>query len=174
VITIRHYRETDAASVGKLIADTFSEFNLSFASPEERQLLLGPFFHARSREPAHREAIARVIQAAMVFVAEEDGDIIGVLRGRADRLQSLFVRGDHHRRGVGRMLVERFEQACLEQGSSAVRLVATLYAVPFYTRLGYKRTTGVRLGRSFGGRLKHQPMKKVLYAPSTNRFHKPR
>jgi GNAT superfamily N-acetyltransferase len=163
VVTIRHYRETDAVSVGKLIADTFSEFNLSFASPEERQLLLGPFCYARSREPAHREAIARVVQAAMVFVAEENGDIIGVLRGKADRLQSLFVRGDYHRRGTGRMLVEHFEQACLGQGATVIRLAATLYAVPFYARLGYKRTTGVRLGWSFGGRLKYQPMKKVLH-----------
>ena len=79
--TIRRYRESDAESVGKLIADTYSEFNLSFASPEEQKRLLGPFQHARSAEQAHQEAIAEVIQAAMVFVAEDEGQIIGVLRG---------------------------------------------------------------------------------------------
>ena len=99
--TIRLYRESDAASVGRLIADTYSEFNLGFASPAERGLLLGPFWHARSPEQVHREAIADVIRACMVFVAEDRGEIVGVLRGKPDRLQSLFVRKDHHRQGIG-------------------------------------------------------------------------
>ena len=163
MIAIRHYRETDAERVGWLIADTFAEFNLSFASPEERGLLLGPFQHARSWETTHQEAIARVIRAEMVFVAEDDGEIVGVLRGRNDRLQSLFVRGDTHRQGVGRGLVERFEQECVRQGARYVRVAATLFAVPFYLKMGFKRTTGVRSGRSFeGSGLMVQPMKKAL------------
>jgi len=160
--TIRPYRASDSERVGRLIADTYSEFNLSFASAEQRDRLLGPFKHARSAEQSHQEVIARVISADMVLVAEEDGEIVGVLRGRKDRLQSLFVRGDHHRRGIGRDLVERFELACRQQGGSEIRVAATLYAVPFYQALGYKKTTGVRSGRSFEGRLEWQPMKKVL------------
>jgi GNAT superfamily N-acetyltransferase len=159
---IRPYRASDAERVGRLIADTYSEFNLSTASAEERDRLLGPFKHARSAEPSHQEAIARVISADMVLVAEEDGEIVGVLRGRKDRLHSLFVRGDHHRRGIGRDLMGCFERACREQGASEIRLAATLYAVPFYQALGYKKTTGVRSGWSFEGRLQWQPMKKVL------------
>ncbi len=163
MVTIRHYREADAEGVGKLIADTFSEFNLSFASPEEQVLFLGPFQHARSPEKTRRKAIAQVIKAAMVFVAEDDGEIVGVLRGRKDRLQSLFVRGDHHRQGIGRRIVKRFEQECVRQGSRAVKVAATLYAIPFYLKMGYKKTTGVRSGRSFEGRgLPYQPMKKIL------------
>ena len=103
------------------------------------------FRHARSLDPAHRAAI------------------VGVLRGRADKLQSLFVRADHHRRGIGRRLVMHFEQACRQQGSSVIRLQATLYAVPFYRALGYKKSTGVRTGQIFDGTgFKYQPMKKVL------------
>ena len=97
MISIRPYREEDAGRVGILIADTYGEYNLSFAPAEERALLLGPFHHARSTEPAHREAIARVIRSAVVLVAEDEGEIVGVLRGRKERLGSLFVRGDHHR-----------------------------------------------------------------------------
>ena len=161
--TIRCYEERDADSVGKLIADTYSEFNLSFASSAELGLFLGPFRYARSQERAHREAIAQVIRSAMVFVAEDDGQIVGVLRGRKDRLASLFVRGDHHRQGIGRRLVEQFELECLRQGARNIRVAATLYAVPFYLAMGYKRSTGVRTGWSFEGRgLKVQPMRKVL------------
>jgi GNAT superfamily N-acetyltransferase len=163
MISIRHYRESDAVGVGELIADTYSEFNLSFASPEERELLLGPFRHARSTEEAHQKAIAEVIRASLVLVATDGAKIVGVLRGRKDRLQSLFVRGDHHRRGIGRGLVERFEEECVRRGAAAVRVAATVYAVPFYHMMGYEKTTGVRPGWSFEGRgLMYQPMKKEL------------
>lgn len=163
MITIRCYQESDAESVGGLIADTYGEFNLSFVPPEERGPFLGPFRHARSLEKAHRDAIMKVVRAAMVYVAEEDGEVVGVLRGRKERLASLFVRGDKHRQGIGRRLVERFEEESVRQGTMAVRVAATLYAVPFYLAMGYKRSTGVRAGRSFEGRgLKVQPMRKVL------------
>ena len=163
MITIRDYRESDAPSVGRLIADTYGNLNLGFASPEEKERLLGPFRHARSPDQAHQEAIARVIRASMVFVAEDGGHIVGVLRGRKDRLQSLFVREDHHRQGIGRRLVERFEQECARQGGSIVRVAATLYAIPFYTAMGYRKTTGLRSGWSFEGTgLRYQPMKKIL------------
>ena len=163
MISIRAYRESDAESVGRLIADTYGEFNLDFASPEEKLKLLGPFQHARSTDEAHRAAIAGALRAAMVFVAEDDGEIVGVLRGRKERLQSLFVRADYHRQGVGRRLVQHFEQECMRQHSTVIRLAATLYAVPFYLALGYRRSTGIRNGWSFGGAgLRYQPMKKTL------------
>ena len=163
MIVVRDCEEADACEVGVLIADTYGEFNLSYLPPEKRAAFLGPFQHARSPEIAHQDAIARMIRAAMVFVAEDGGEIVGVLRGKSDQLQSLFVRGDHHRQGIGRALVERFEEECIRQGSREIRVRATLYAVPFYLSVGYKRTTGVRSMRSFEGRgLPYQPMKKVL------------
>jgi predicted N-acetyltransferase YhbS len=167
MITIRPYRESDARSVGQLIADTYAEFNLSFASPEDRALLLGPFQHAHSPDKAHQEAIARTIRSEMVFVAEEEGEVVGVLRGRWERLASLFVRADRHRQGVGRRLVECFEQESLREGVTVIRVASTLYAVPFYLAMGYKRSTGVRSGWSFEGTgLRVQPMKKTLRGSS--------
>jgi len=163
MLTIRPYHEDDAAVVGVLIADTYSRFNLSFASDEELAKLLGPFRHAGSDDPDHREAIAQVLRSPMVFVAEEDGEIAGVLRGRRERLSSLFVRGDHQRRGIGRRLVEQFEQASIREGVALIRVASTLYGIPFYIALGYRRTTGIRNGWSFeGAGLQYQPMKKVL------------
>jgi GNAT superfamily N-acetyltransferase len=162
-ITIRDYHENDAPSVGRLIADTYSKYNLDFLSAEARGPFLGPFQHAYSSDQAHQDAIARVIQSEMLFVAEDDGEIVGVLRGRKERLASLFVRGDHHRQGIGRKLVEHFEQASLEHGIEVIRVAATLYGTPFYLAMGYKRSTGLRSGGSFEGHgLPYQPMRKVL------------
>ncbi len=131
--------------------------------------MLGPFAFANSSMPARREAIADAISAPSVWVAVQDGEIIGVLRGgRSDQrgrtvLSSLFVAGQHHGHGAGRALVERFEQEYAAKGVSVFKVSATLFAVPFYESVGYKKTTGVRSTHSFGEPgLIYQPMKKVL------------
>ena len=41
MLTIRHYHEDEAVSVGILIADTYSKFNLSDSTPKQRDAMLG-------------------------------------------------------------------------------------------------------------------------------------
>ena len=163
MINIRNYQEDDARQVGILIADTYTEFNLGFASPEELPLLLGPFQHARSSDQAHQQQIADTIHSETVLVAEDSSKIVGVLRGRKERLASLFVHKDYHRRGVGKRLVEQFEHESLNQGVGLIEVAATLYAVPFYKKMGYEESGEIKTSWSFDGYgLPHQPMKKVL------------
>lgn len=160
---VRRYREADGVEAGRLIAETFRAFNLSYASPEEQEKLLGPFRHADSTDAADREAIAALIRAPIVLVAVDEKRIVGILRGSPGRLHSLFVRSSHHRRGIGRRLMTAFEEEVRGTGAGKITLQATLYAVPFYRALGYKRSTGVRSGRCFDGNgFPYQPMKKIL------------
>lgn len=169
IAEIRRYVERDATQVGVLIADTYGEFNLAEMAPGKRASMLGPFAFAYSSMPAHRTAISEAIAAPSVWVAERDGVVVGVLRGgRTDHrgrtvLSSLFVAAQHHDRGIGRALVERFEQEYTARGASVFSLSATVYAVPFYLSVGYKKTTGLRSAHSFGEPgLPYQPMKKVV------------
>ena len=161
---IRNYIENDdAEEVGRLIADTYSEFNLSFASPEDRNLMLGPFRHAHSSDEAHREAIIIILRSPTFYIAETNGKIAGILRGRKERLASLFVHKDFHHQGVGRKLVKHFEVESVKQGVSVIRVAATLYAIPFYFKLGYKKSSGLRYSWSFEGYgFPYQPMKKII------------
>ena len=160
---IRQYRESDALAVGRLIATTYRKYNLSHADPEEQDRLLGPFRHAFSDDPNHQDAIGAVVRSPILYVAEDGKDIVGVLRGRENVLASLFVRGDHHGKGIGRKLVERFERDSRKQGVESIRVAATLFAVLFYQSLGYKKTTGIRVTDCFDGTgLPYQPMKKEL------------
>ncbi len=169
IFEIRRYTESDAGKVGILIADTFGEFNLAEMSRGKRASMLGPFAFANSSESEHQEAIVNAISAPSVWVAEHDNEIIGVLRGgRIDHkgrtvLSSLFVAGQHHGQGIGRALVERFESEYVAQGANAIKLAATLHAVPFYLCVGYRKSTNVRSASSFGEPgLPYQPMKKTL------------
>ena len=163
MITIRNYTDNDAEEVGRLIADTYSEFNLSFASPEDRNLMLGPFRHAHSSNEAHRKAIIEILRSQMFYVAEIKSEIVGVLRGRKERLASLFVHKDFHHQGIGRQLVTHFEAKSLRQGTSVIRVAATLYAIPFYLKLGYRKSSGLRNSWSFEGHgFLYQPMKKII------------
>jgi len=93
MVTIRPAKQKDFEDIGILIAETYTHFNLSHFSPEEIPLFLGPFKHAGSPEKTHQEALENVINSEMLYVAEDDGEIVGVLRGRKERLASLFVRG---------------------------------------------------------------------------------
>ena len=165
VLKIRRYRESDAVEVGRLIADTFGRFNLSYAPPTEQKKLLGPFRHARSEDAGHQRNIAITIRAPLVLVAEDEETqmIAGVLRGSPGRLHSLFVREACQRRGIGRRLVSAFEHEVRKAGCGKITLQSSLYAVPFYQSLGYKRSTGIRSGPCFDGTgFRYQPMKKLL------------
>lgn len=163
--SIRPYTDADALPVGILIADTYAEFNLSFASGEHLSALLGPFAHAHSIEPDHKLAIIQILRSPMIFVATHNDEIAGVIRGRKERLASLFVSKHYHHQGIGRMLVSHFEKENNKLNAAFIRVASTLYAVDFYTRLNYKKSTGVRSAWSFGGQgLQYQPMKKILNA----------
>ena len=166
---VRRYVQSDAIRVGVLIADTYGGFNLRAMTPAKRESMLGPFATAGSAMPQHREAIAAAISAPSVWVAEDKGEIVGVLRGgRTDGrgrtvLSSLFVDGQRQHQGVGRALVEQFEREYTARGVDVFKLSATLLAVPFYLAMGYQRSTGVRTMASFGDPgLSYQPMKKTL------------
>ena len=160
---IRQYKEGDAAAVGLLIKNTYSEFNLDFLKPDQLPAYLGPFACADSPSPEEIIALDQVIRSEIVLLVDDSSRIVGVLRGRMERLGSLFVAKTHHNRGIGRTLVESFENHIRDHGGGILRVASSIYAVPFYLKMGYKRSTGIRNSWSFGGYvLPIQPMRKVL------------
>jgi len=162
-LRIRKYRKQDAIPVGRLVARTYRRFNMAELPAQEQDTLLGPFLHAESADPTHQQAIAAALRSPMMYIATIDHEIVGVLRGRENVLASLFVSERVHRRGIARMLVEQFESESRKLGISWIRVASTEYAIPFYQAVGYKKTTGLRNLRSFGGTgLRYQPMKKQL------------
>ncbi len=166
MIQIRPYQEQDSTHVGILIAECFSRYNLEKIERVEYPAYLGPFYNAHSSEPAHQQQIAILIQAPIIFVAEEEtGQVSAVLRATQERILTLCIHDFYFFQNTGRKLVEEFEQLVMKNNINNIKLAAPLYSVDFYQRMGYKRSTGIRSTLCFpNGSLPCQPMKKQLGA----------
>jgi putative acetyltransferase len=88
------------------------------------------------RSPAgYLDAIAR----GELWVAELDG-IVGFAEIEGNEMSKLFVAGDHSGQQIGARLLDCALAAIAAGGASHARLEATLTAVPFYERQGFRRT----------------------------------
>jgi len=147
--------KTNAPVIAALIYQTYRRFNRKEADKR-------PFFDYLANFDCSihsSDALAEKFKKLNINFAAFSGEkMVGIIRGRNNRLINLFVAGDFHKQGVGRKLVGLFEHQAKREGSKFIKLRSSLYAVGFYTRLGYKKTTGVRLFHS----LKVQPMKKII------------
>lgn len=77
------------------------------------------------------------------FVAEDDGDIAGVIVGRAYynevHIGDLIVGKDYRRAGVGSKLVAAVEEAYKGKGYEKIALTTFGFQAPeFYKKLGYE------------------------------------
>lgn len=151
-IKINH---TNLPELAHLISWTYQSFNNQEGSPQAVKNYLQQF---NLEENSLADLQKRFNSSTINFSAFVDGKMVGIVRGRKDRLVNLFVVGEFHRQGIGRELVRRFEESAKKEQAKVIKIRASLFARDFYSRLGYQKTTGVRM---FHG-LKIQPMKKVL------------
>ena len=98
--------------------------------------------------PAVSEGVAQAIDKHRVWVAEIGGQIVGglVLVPHEDflLLENIAVRPESAGSGLGRALIERAEQDCVDLGLGEIRL-STHQDMPenvaIYLRLGWKETS---------------------------------
>jgi GNAT superfamily N-acetyltransferase len=128
---IRFMDEGEEQEVCALVDEVFDAYVAGDFSPE------GVREFYRYAEP--RAMAGRCREGNRVLVVEEEGRLLGMLELQGpDEIAMLFV--DDRGRGLGRALVERGLQLCREQVEDleAVRVHASLYAVPIYRRLGFE------------------------------------
>ncbi len=154
MIKLRAFKISDTFSTAKLVYDTFKFFNSRDGDKEAVKRYLYKFDPKKDLDKIKKQ----FSKSEIFFVATQNDKIVGMIRGRRDRFVNLFVNAKCHKKNVGRKLVERYEKECTKRGSQEIKISSSVYAIPFYKKLGYKKTTGIR---NFKG-LKIQPMKKVL------------
>lgn len=154
MIKLRAFKISDTYSTAKLVFDTFKFFNSKDGEKEAVKRYLDKYNFQKNLDKIKKQ----FSESEIFFVATENNKIVGMIRGRKGRFINLFVNAKCHKKSIGRKLVERYEKECVEKGSHEIKISSSVYAISFYEKLGYKKTTGIR---NFKG-LKIQPMKKVL------------
>jgi predicted N-acetyltransferase YhbS len=93
------------------------------------------------RPVADRERMAAMLRNANLVVSAWDGDqLVGIARSVSDfayctYLSDLAVRLSHQRRGIGRALMQRTQQA---GGRAQIILLAAPQAVDYYPHVGFQ------------------------------------
>lgn len=74
------------------------------------------------------------------FVAVEESEILGVagLQKESGGIGGLFVHPEHMGEGIGSKLLEKLEEKALEEGIDEMTSLASLEAVDFYSKNGYR------------------------------------
>ena len=152
----RRFQNSDIKQIAEIKLAVYSAFNKSEYFDKKSVSKYSAFTHPQKSEQELLEAFE--VRGAICYVAEDKSQILGYILGRASRIINLFVLGTAHNKGVGRSLVELFEKEAGKQNTSVIKIRSSLYATPFYQKMGYKKTTGVR---NFRG-LKVQPMQKII------------
>jgi GNAT superfamily N-acetyltransferase len=114
--------------------------------------------------PAELTVQPAAIEAGEVWVAEEAGEIVGLLelvpRPEEAEVRLIFVAPEHIGGGVGVALWRHMEKRALAHGAERIGLDADPNAAAFYERMGM-RTIGESPSGSIPGRMLPR-MRKVL------------
>lgn len=154
MIKIRKYKKEDLIACANLTRNTYRDFCFSDGDTAASKRYMDMYDIKKNADQTRR----MMEMSKIFFVALMKDEIVGLVRGSKERIRGLYVSSKHHKAGIGKLLVERFEKEAHNQKSKEIKARASLYAIPFYQKMGFKKTTGIRL---MGG-VKVQPMRKYL------------
>jgi predicted N-acetyltransferase YhbS len=153
----RKFKKSDIRQIARIKHSVFRDFNKSDYFEKDAISRYLSSTDPRKSDQALLEAF-KISKNSIFYVAEENNKILGYIKGRKKRIGNLFVLGKTHKKGIGRELVKLFEKEAKKQSSKEIKISSSVYAIPFYQKMGYKKTTGIRNIKG----LKIQPMKKIL------------
>lgn len=131
MLAIRRARQEDKEAIWRVHRSAIRGTCASHYSPEVIEIWAGGL---------RSEKYAEAIEHYDFFVAEEDDVIVGFgeLGPAAGAIQGLYVSSDVKGRGVGWKLLCTLEERAHAYGLKSLRLTASLNAVAFYERAGFR------------------------------------
>ena len=154
MIKIRKFTKKDTENAALLMIEVYKKFNLKEATKKG----IDDFVNFLHPDKVPSAKLYTRLNKPIFFIAKDKQKIIGLIRGTPDKISSLFIHGNYQKQGLGKKLIELYEIASKKQNSKSIKVRASLLAVPFYKKMGFKKTTGLRM---FQG-MKMYPMKKEL------------
>ncbi len=128
-MTIRKFRNDDAAAVRQLIVENLETVNIRDYSQELIDAL------AKHKSSQSLQKLASECDA---FVAVEDGKILGVAMLYGDRITNMFVHTQSQRSGIGRSLITHIEKLAKNRETTRLSVDSSVTALGFYIKCGYR------------------------------------
>ncbi|GAA4605554.1 hypothetical protein GCM10023107_72490 [Actinoplanes octamycinicus] len=97
------------------------------------------------------ERIMQLAEARQMFVAVDDGTVVGTVSRDGNKVFTMFVQPQGISRGVGRRLMGHIETLAANEGYEYMETGASITAHGFYQRLGYLdvRTSETEFGFNY-------------------------
>lgn len=127
-LSIEPITENDYEAVARLINEVTQKTFAGFYPPKI----------VTHKASCTKETIAQRAIRGHYFVARRDGELVGVIGLAGDKVRNLFVSLNHQGKGVGKQLYQKVETLAKEQGLKRLRLYASLPAINFYIKQGFK------------------------------------
>ena len=128
-MSIRKFKDRDAAAVSELIIENLKTVNIRDYSKELIDIL--------SAYKTPRQVLESAGKSE-AFVAVKRGSIIGVVMLKGNKIVNMFVQTQMQGSGIGRSLIRRIEKLAKKMRISELAVDATITAVGFYTRCGFQ------------------------------------
>ena len=135
---IRRGRPDDAEEASQLFYDTVHEINSRDYSPEQ--------IEAWAPNNMDADRWSRSLAEKTVFVADEDGEILGFAELEADgHIDRFYCHSKRQRCGVGTGLMREIESTARSRSIARLYAEVSTTARPFFERCGFKTVTEQRL-----------------------------
>ncbi len=127
---IRRARPDDDERITQLFYDTIHEVNSRDYSPEQ--------IEAWASNNMNPDRWSKSLAAKTVFVAEQDGEILGFAELEPDgHIDRFYCHSTHQRCGIGSDLINEVESAARAKNISRLYTEASITARPFFERWGF-------------------------------------
>lgn len=132
---IREFTKKDTIEVANLARNAFERNDAAGYYDQPALPALLDVFDTKLH--SEQELFESLITAEFFCVYEEQGEIVGFLRGSIDRLRTLAVDPKHQGKGIGAKLTRKFEQWAKNSGGRIIDIHAAVYCADFYEKRGY-------------------------------------
>lgn len=131
---IRKIKKEDAVEVSNIIRRCLREVN-SKDYPKKAITGLCNFFTP--------DLIIKNMGDRTMYVAVEEGNVIGTASLKGDKVFTVFVNPDYHGRGVGSKLMDKVEELARDKKYKILKVPSGLSSLDFYRHRGYKEVRRV-------------------------------
>jgi len=133
---IRDFKKEDAAPASSLIRECFEKLDICGHTPKGIELQIA------GNSP---ENLVKRAETTKYFVTVAHDEVVGIGGYDRQKIHTLFVDVSHHRKGIGKKLLDTILREAKKEGIKSLSTWSTMFAEPFYASAGFQRVGEISL-----------------------------